>query len=39
MADKIQTIPQEKIGRSFGHLEAEAMTAVQRALAVFLGFA
>jgi len=39
MADKIQTIPREKIGRSFGHLEAEAMTAVQRALAVFLGFA
>ena len=39
MVDKAQSVPRNKIGAAFGRLDAEAMLAVNRALAVFLGFA
>ena len=39
MVDKSQSIPREKIGSVCGHVDAETMLAVNRALAVFLGFA
>jgi len=39
MVDKPQSIPREKIGAVIGRLDDEAMLAVNRALAVFLGFA
>lgn len=39
MVDKAQTIPREKIGEAFGRLSNEHMLAVNRALAVFFGFA
>ena len=39
MVDKPQTISREKIGITFGRLDDDAMLAVNRALAVFLGFA
>ncbi len=39
MVDKAQTVPREKIGETFGRLDDNAMLAVNRALAVFLGFA
>jgi mRNA interferase MazF len=39
MVDKAQTIPREKLGEPFGRLEGEAMLAVTRALALFLGIA
>ena len=39
MVDKPQSIPREKIGSVCGHLDDETMLAVNRALAVFLGFA
>jgi mRNA interferase MazF len=39
MVDKAQSIPREKAGEAFGRLDDEAMLAVNRALAVFLGFA
>jgi mRNA interferase MazF len=39
MVDKPQTIAREKIGKVFGRLEDDAMLAVNRALAVFIGFA
>ncbi len=39
MVDKAQTVPREKIGESFGRLSNEHMLAVNRALAVFFGFA
>lgn len=39
MIDKIQTVARAKVGRAIGHLDDEAMLAVNRALAVFLGFA
>jgi mRNA interferase MazF len=37
MVDKAHTIPRDKAGVPFGELEARTMTAVNRALAVFLG--
>jgi mRNA interferase MazF len=37
MADKVQTIPREKVGEVFGHMAEEDMLTVSRALAVFLG--
>ena len=37
MVDKAHTIPRDKAGECFGSLEARTMTAVNRALAVFLG--
>ena len=39
MVDKPQSVAREKIGSVFGHLDDETMLAVNRALAVFLGFA
>ena len=37
MVDKVHTIPREKVGEPFGKLNLRALTAVERALAVFLG--
>jgi mRNA interferase MazF len=39
MVDKAHTIAKEKLGESFGRLNDELMLAINRALAVFLGFA
>lgn len=39
MVDKAHTVARQKIGRRIGRLEDETMTAVNRALATFLGFA
>lgn len=39
MVDKAHTVPREKLGDPFGKLSDELMLAVNRALAVFLGFA
>ena len=39
MVDKPQSIAREKIGEVIGRLDGETMLAVNRALAVFLGFA
>ncbi len=39
MVDKPQTVAREKVGKSIGRLDDESMLAVNRALAVFLGFA
>ena len=37
MVDKITTIPREKVGDVFGHLEATSLREVERLLAVWLG--
>jgi mRNA interferase MazF len=39
MVDKAHTLPREQVGTPFGRLEDGAMVAVNRALALFLGFA
>ena len=39
MIDKPQTVTREKVGATLGRLEDELMLSVNRALAVFLGFA
>ena len=39
MVDKIVTVGTNRIGARIGQLSGEGMTAVDRALAVFLGFA
>ena len=39
MVDKTYTISREKIGKPFSRIEDATMIAVNRALAVFLGFA
>ncbi len=39
MVDKAQSVSREKIGESFGRLDDATMLAVNRALALFLGFA
>ena len=39
MVDKPQSVPRDKIGTVFGRLDDEAMLAVNRLLAVFLGLA
>jgi mRNA interferase MazF len=39
MIDKTQTVPREKIGSTIGRLDDESLMAIDRALAVFLGFA
>ena len=39
MVDKPQSVARDKIGTVFGHLDDETMLAVNRALAVSLGFA
>jgi len=39
MIDKPQTVTRDKVGTRFGRLEDDLMLSVNRALAVFLGFA
>lgn len=39
MVDKAMSVKRDKIGAAIGHLEAEAMLAVTRALAVFFAIA
>ncbi|MCX7228572.1 MAG: type II toxin-antitoxin system PemK/MazF family toxin [Burkholderiales bacterium] len=39
MADKPQTVPRDKVGEAIGHLPDDTMLRVNRALALFLGFA
>jgi mRNA interferase MazF len=39
MIDKAHTVAREKIGKTIGQLDDESMLAVNRGLAVFLGFA
>jgi mRNA interferase MazF len=39
MIDKPQTLARNKIGETFGRLDDDAMLGINRALAVFLGFA
>ena len=39
MVDKPHTVARKKIGKTIGHLDDEAMLAINRALAIFLGFA
>ena len=39
MIDKLQTVPCEKVGDIFGRVDDKTMLAVNRALAVWLGFA
>jgi mRNA interferase MazF len=39
MVDKINTIRRARIGRRLGHLGAEDLAALERAVLVFLGFA
>ena len=39
MVDKVQTVAREKLGPVFGRLEDDTLLSVNRALAVFLGFA
>jgi len=39
MVDKTQTVARDRVGSIIGRLDDEAMLAVNRALAVFLGFA
>jgi mRNA interferase MazF len=39
MVDKPQSVARERVGKVFGRLDDETMLAVNRALAVFLGFA
>jgi mRNA interferase MazF len=39
MIDKAQTVSRDKIGDVFGQLSDDTMLAVNRALALFLGFA
>jgi mRNA interferase MazF len=39
MVDKAQTVTRDKVGRKIGRLDPAAMVAVNRALALFLGFA
>ena len=39
MVDKAMTVMRDKLGPSFGKLHDDAMVAVNRSLALFLGFA
>ncbi len=39
MADKITTVPRERLGKKLGELSPAAMVAVERAMVVFLGLA
>ncbi|NVN88249.1 MAG: type II toxin-antitoxin system PemK/MazF family toxin [Rhodopseudomonas sp.] len=38
MVEKASTVPRHKAGQLIGHLSSDDMTAVNRALAIFLGF-
>ncbi len=39
MVDKAMTVKRDKIGPSFGRIDADALIEVERCLAVFLGIA
>ena len=39
MVDKAMTVKRDKVGQTFGRLDADAMVEVERCLAVFLGIA
>lgn len=39
MVDKTMTVKRDKVGASFGRLDADTMIEVERCLAVFLGIA
>jgi mRNA interferase MazF len=39
MVDKTHTVPRDKIGTVLGHLDDATLLSVNRALALFLGFA
>uniref|UniRef100_Q3ASD0 Transcriptional modulator of MazE/toxin, MazF n=1 Tax=Chlorobium chlorochromatii (strain CaD3) TaxID=340177 RepID=Q3ASD0_CHLCH len=39
MIDKVQSVPREKVGAAFGTLDDATMVTVNRALALWLGFA
>jgi mRNA interferase MazF len=39
MVDKAVTVKREKIGQTIGRIDADAMVAIERSLAVFLGIA
>jgi len=39
MVDKAMTVRRDKLGEPFGHLDEAVMIAVNRSLALFLGFA
>ena len=39
MADKPQTVPRDKVGETIGRLPDDTMLRVNRAIALFLGFA
>lgn len=37
MGDKFMTVRRDKLGEAFGRIDADAMLATERCLAVFLG--
>jgi len=37
MIDKVVTVKRDKVGQTFGRIDAETLVAVERCLAVFLG--
>lgn len=39
MVDKTQSVPRTKIGKTLGRLDDDTMLSINRALALFLGFA
>jgi len=39
MVDKAMTVKRDKIGGTFGRIDAQARTDIERCLAVFLGIA
>jgi mRNA interferase MazF len=39
MVDKAMTVKRDKVGPAFGRIDADALVAVERCLAVFLGIA
>ena len=39
MVNKAMTVKREKVGQAFGRMKADAMVAIERCLAVFLGIA
>ena len=39
MVDKAMTVKRDKVGPSFGHIDADTMVEVERCLALFLGIA
>lgn len=39
MVDKAMTVKRNKLGPSFGHIDVDALVAVERCLVVFLGIA